>query len=429
MIPTRVSFPTRWRGFSLGAISLAASLALVVHAIAGDGAPAERLPLQPLIEKANPGDTLTLEPGVYAGPIIIDKPLTIDGQNHATIDAGGKGSVVYLDTDGALLKNLHLTNSGTSHNDIDAGVQVRGNFNVIRDNIIDDALFGVDLQQSENNIVRRNHISSKAVDLGMRGDAIRLWYSFNNKVTDNTVTDSRDMVVWYSKDNVIARNSATRGRYSLHFMYSQENLVEDNKFFDNSVGIFLMYSDGVIIRNNYIAQATGATGMGIGFKETSEVTVEGNKVLYCGTGLYLDVSPYQPDTTNKISDNLIAYNGIAITFLNDWTGNVIENNSFKGNLTQVTVQGADTAKRNVWDGNYWDDYEGFDLNKDGIGDTPYEYYGYADRIWMDVPPAQFFKGSPILEVIDFLERLAPFSPPALVLKDAFPIMHVDSNHE
>ncbi len=141
------------------------------------------------------------------------------------------------------------------------------------------------MQQSENNIVRRNHISSKAIDLGMRGDAIRLWYSFNNKVTDNTVTDSRDMVVWYSKDNVIARNSATRGRYSLHFMYSQENLVEDNKFFDNSVGIFLMYSDGVIIRNNYIAQATGATGMGIGFKETSEVTVEGNKVLYCGTGL------------------------------------------------------------------------------------------------------------------------------------------------
>lgn len=429
MIPTRVSFTTRWRGVSLGVISLAVSLALMVHAIAGDGAPADRLPLQPLIEKANPGDTLTLEPGVYAGPVIIDKPLTIDGQNHATIDAGGKGSVVYLDTDGALLKNLRLTNSGTSHNDIDAGVQVRGNFNVIRDNIIDDALFGVDLQQSENNIVRRNHISSKALDLGMRGDAIRLWYSFNNKVTDNTVTDSRDMVVWYSKDNVIARNSATRGRYSLHFMYSQENLVEDNKFFDNSVGIFLMYSDGVIIRNNYIAQATGATGMGIGFKETSEVTVEGNKVLYCGTGLYLDVSPYQPDTTNKISDNLVAYNGIAITFLNDWTGNVFENNSFKGNLTQVAVHGADTAKRNVWDGNYWDDYEGFDLNKDGIGDTPYEYYGYADRIWMDVPPAQFFKGSPILEVIDFLERLAPFSPPELVLKDAVPLMHVDSDHE
>ena len=427
MIPSRVFFTATGAKLLVGVTSLLMAVALAVYAEGDVAESLQRLPLQPLIDKASPGDTITLPPGIYAGPVTIDKPLTIDGQKQATIDAGGKGSVVYLDTDGALLKNLHLTNSGGSHNDIDAGVQVRGNFNVIRDNLIDDALFGIDLQQSENNIVRRNRISSKAVDLGMRGDAIRLWYSFNNKVTDNTVTDSRDMVVWYSKDNVIARNSATRGRYSLHFMYSQENLVEDNRFFNNSVGIFLMYSDSVILRNNYIAQATGATGMGIGFKETSDVIVEGNKVLYCGTGLYLDVSPYQPDTTNRITNNLVAYNGIAIRFLNDWTGNIFEKNSFKGNLTQIAINGASTAKRNTWDGNYWDDYEGFDQDKDGVGDTPYEYYSYADRIWMDVPSAQFFKGSPILEVIDFLERLAPFSPPVMVLKDTKPIMHVDSD--
>ena len=375
---------------------------------------------QALVDAAASGATLSPAPGTYAGPVVIDKPLTIDGGGNVTIDAGGKGSVVILDTDGAQLRNLRLTNSGNSHNDLDSGIQVRGNFNVIKDNVIDDCLFGIDLQQSEDNVVRRNHISSKAVDLGLRGDAIRLWYSFNNRIEDNLITDSRDTVVWYSRDNLIVGNTATRGRYSLHFMYSQHNHVERNRYYDNAVGIFLMYSDGVEVKDNYIAHATGATGMGIGFKESSEVLIAGNQILYCATGIYVDVSPYQPDTTNQFRDNLVAYNGIGILFHNDWTGNVFRHNRFKGNVTQVAVNGATTAKRNLWEGNFWDDYQGFDRDGDGVGDTPYDLYAYADRLWMDVPSAAFFKGSPVLEVLDFLERLAPFSPPTLVLRDRSP---------
>ena len=379
-------------------------------------------PLQPLVDAAAKGSTLTPVPGIYAGPVVIDKPLTIDGRGQVVIDGGGKGTLVLLQTDGATLKGLTLRNSGNSHNDLDSGVQVRGNFNVISDNQIEDCLFGVDLQQSRNNIVRRNHISSKAVDLGIRGDAIRLWYSFDNQVTDNQVRGSRDMVVWYSRDNLIARNDARGGRYSLHFMYAQTNRVEDNHFEDNAVGIFLMYSDGVIVRHNTIIRAQGTTGVGIGFKETSDVTIEGNQILYCATGLYLDVSPYQPDTENRIRDNLVAYNGVGVRWLNDWQGNTFTGNRFKGNINQMVVEGGKGASRNRWEGNQWDDYEGFDRNGDGIGDTPYELYAYADRIWMDVPPAQFFKGTPMLEVIDFLERLAPFSPPQLMARDAAPRM-------
>jgi nitrous oxidase accessory protein len=383
-------------------------------------------PLQPLLDAAQPGAVVQPAPGTYRGPVVLDKPIAIDGRGQVTIDAGGQGSVVLLDTDGATLRGLRLTGSGNSHNAIDAGVQVRGNFNVIKDNRIDDCLFGVDLQQSEHNIVRRNQIASKAVALGVRGDAIRLWYSFHNQVTDNRIRDSRDMVVWYSRDNLIARNDARRGRYSLHFMYSQHNEVLDNHYEDNSVGIFLMYSDGVVVRGNHIAKASGPTGIGIGFKETSDVTIEDNRVLYNAVGLYLDVSPYQPDTTNRIRNNLIAYNGIAVRFLNDWQGNQFSANRFKGNITQVVVEGGDSAKRNQWDGNYWDDYEGFDRDGDGVGDTPYELFGYADRIWMDVPPAQFFKGSPMLEVLDFLERLAPFSEPDLLLRDSRPALAPDA---
>ena len=125
---------------------------------------AAELPLlQDLVDKSEPDSILVPPPGTYAGPVTLDFPLTIDGQGKVTVDAGGKGSVIYVDTDGAVLKNLHLTNSGESHNDIDAGVQVRGNFNVIKDNVIDNCLFGIDLQESKFNIVRRNRISSKAL--------------------------------------------------------------------------------------------------------------------------------------------------------------------------------------------------------------------------------------------------------------------------
>ena len=378
--------------------------------------------LQDLVDKAKPNSTLIPPPGIYAGPVTLDYPLTIDGQGKVTIDAGGKGSVVYLDTDGSVIKNLHLTNSGGSHNDIDSCVQVRGDFNVIKDNIIDNCLFGIDLQQSEHNIVRRNHISSKPVDLGVRGDSVRLWYSFYNKITDNVIRNSRDMVVWYSDNNTIARNDSRYGRYSLHFMYSRYNDVDANHYEHNSVGIFLMYSDSVVVRNNYIAYANGTTGMGVGFKETSGVDIDNNKILYCATGLYIDVSPFQPDMTNQIHNNVVAFTNIGIDFLNDWTGNIFENNSFKGNQTQISVAGGKTANRNVWKGNYWDDYEGFDLNNDGIGDTPYELYGYADRIWMDVPSARFFKGTPVMSVLDFLERLAPFSTPDMLVRDKHPLM-------
>ena len=292
--------------------------------------------MQELVDAVEEGGTLIPPPGIYAGPVVIDKPMTIDGSHKVTIDAGGKGTVVLLDTDGATLKNLHLTNSGESHNDLDSGVQVRGKFNVVKDNLIDNCLFGVDLQQSEHNIVRRNRISSKtSFGLGQRGDSIRMWYSFHNKITDNIITGSRDMVVWYSADNTISRNTASGSRYSLHFMYSRYNKVEENRYFNNAVGIFLMYSDGIELRNNYIAHAAGATGIGIGFKETSDLILEGNQILYCASGLYIDVSPFQPDTTNRFTDNLIAYNGIGIRFLNDWTGNVFKRNQFIGNLTPV----------------------------------------------------------------------------------------------
>jgi parallel beta-helix repeat protein len=200
------AFPSAHRELKMTALRVVLVVFCITAGIGSTGIARASQTLQQMIDATDENGLLSPPPGTYQGPILIDKPITLDGAGKVTVDAGGKGSVIVIKTDGVTLSGLRLINSGESHNDIDAGVQVRGNFNVIRDNVIENSLFGVDLQQSNNNVVRRNRISSKDFKLGQRGDAIRLWYSFNNKITDNDVRDARDTVVWYSADNEIARN-------------------------------------------------------------------------------------------------------------------------------------------------------------------------------------------------------------------------------
>ncbi len=404
------------RGFAL---LVCAFMAMAGASLAGAPLPS----MQKLIDAAKPGAYVQPPPGTYAGPVVIAKPLTLDGGGKVVIDNGGEGTVVTIRGTGVTVQGLRLAHSGDQPNDIDAGVAVYGNGNIIKDNVLNECLFGISLMQSDNNVIRRNTISSQSgLGLGMRGDGIRLWYSKNNRIEDNAISKARDFVVWYSADNIIARNRVSDGRYGLHFMYSRYNLVENNTFARNSTGIFLMYSDSVVVHHNRIIQAQGATGIGIGFKEASNLDILDNEILYNGTGLYLDVSPFQPDTTNRIYRNTIAFNDTGVKFLNDWHGNLFRDNRFISNIRHVAVSTFAGASHNLWEGNYWDDYQGFDRDHDGFGDNPYRSLAYADQLWMDVPDAAFFKGSPSLSFLDFMERLAPFAKPKLMLEDIRPRM-------
>ncbi len=380
-----------------------------------------RLPsFQALVDAAPSGSTLIPAPGVYAGPVLVTKPLVIDGQGKVTIDGGDRGTVFVLQADHAVLRGLHLQGSGASHDSDDACLNVRGSHDVIEGLTIDNCLFGIDLKQANDNVIARNKVRSKPAELGMRGDGIRLWYSMRNRVEANEVTDSRDTVVWYSNDNVFRGNVGRRNRYSMHFMFSHRNEVVDNRFYDSAVGVYLMYTEGTNLRRNVISHAMGSAGMAIGFKESSDSIVEDNELIYCAIGIGSDLSPFQPDTTIRIRRNHIAYNGIAVLLTTALGGTIVTDNTFEGNLTNVAVGARSTTNANVWRGNYWDDYEGFDRNHDGVGDRPYDLYAYADRIWMDFPAARFFAASPALELLDFLERLAPFSSPDRLVRDVAP---------
>lgn len=377
-------------------------------------------PLQELVDAAPAGSVLEIPPGSYAGPVRIAKPLIIDGGNRTTIDGGDKGTVVALEGSGITIRNLAITGSGDSHDSDDACLNVRGHHNTVENLDIQDCLFGIDLKQSNRTVIRGNRIRSKPYALGVRGDGLRLWYSHDNLIERNQMIDTRDTVAWYSHRNVFRGNIGRRSRYSIHFMFANDNIVEGNRFYDNAVGIYFMYMEGGVARNNIISHATGATGMGLGFKEASSILLENNEIIYCAVGIGSDLSPYQPDTTIQFKGNRFAYNGVAVKILGAFGNNEFTGNLFEGNLADLELSGRTEGERNRWSGNYFDTYEGFDIDHDGVGDTPHEDYAYADQLWMDIPEARFFMTSPILELLNFLERLAPFSSPNLQLKDERP---------
>ncbi len=384
----------------------------------------DTLDLQSLIDKALPGDTIKLKSAVYRGRVVIRTgSIVIDGLGHSIIDGGKKGSVIKIRANGVYIRNVIIQNSGGLHDYVDSGVSIADSseYNIVENCRIRECLFGVDIMQSFNNTIIHNEISSLMKrTTALKGDAIRLWYSKKNKVQYNYWHNVRDMVVWYSLENLFQSNKGVGNRYSIHLMYSHNNRIQNNYFTGNSVGVFLMYSEKTIMTGNVIANSKGPSGMCLGMKETSSNQILNNTFIYSAEGIHFDVSPFVPTKKNTIQDNEIAFCNIGMKFHNKQEGNLIRYNYFHNNLISVFSE-VGTANLNTWESNYWDDYAGFDRDDDNIGDNPYVLFSYTEHIWNFDDNARFFYGAPILSVIDFLEKLAPFSKPKLVLIDKKPI--------
>jgi len=378
-------------------------------------------PLQPWIDATPAGGILVPPPGIYRGPVRIDKAMTLDGQGQVTIDNGGHGTILVLEASGAQIRGLRLTGSGDSHDQLDSAMAVVGHGNIIEGNNIEDSLFGISLKQSNHNILRRNRIRSRPVDSADRGDALRLWYSSGNLIEDNDIAQTRDLTISNAPRNVFRRNTIRDSRRGMNFLFSNRSLIEDNVLERNSTGIIIMNSEGAIVRRNRVLHAMDASGAGIALKETAAILIEDNDIIHCAVGVMAD-SPSHPLNRIVLHRNRLAHNVTGINFYGERGGHISLANRFENNLWQVSASDAGNPENDYWIGNAWDDYQGFDRNHDGQGDTPHEIYAYADRIWMDTPAARFFRNSPVLELLDFLERLAPFSHPTLILRDPSPRM-------
>lgn len=384
--------------------------------------PAARLaaqPLQPWLDVAAAGSVLKLPPGVYRGPALIDKPLTVDGGGQAVIDGEGRGTVLTVRADRVTLRGLTLRNSGHSHDALDGGLMAEGRQLLIENNVIEGVLFGISLHRSDDSIVRGNRIRSRDLDLADRGDGLRLWYSSGNRIEGNDIAQIRDITVSNAPRNRFVGNTVRDSRRALNLLFAHRTLVADNLLENNATGVIALNSDGLLIRGNRITHAMDPSGAGVALKETSAALVQNNEIVHCAHGIMAD-SPMHPINRIVFIDNRIAHNITGVYFYGAKGGHIALGNDFRSNLWPVMIIGDGDPMNDVWWGNHWDIYEGFDRDGDGFGDRPHELYAYADRIWMETPAARFFRNSPVLELLDFLERLAPFSAPSLILRDPMP---------
>ena len=377
--------------------------------------------LQPFIDALPAGGTLRPAPGRYAGPVTIARPITLDGGGKVVIEGSGKGTVLTLAASGAVVRGLRLTRSGDSHDGLDAGLLVAGDDNLVEGNVIDDVLFGIHVRQGNRNRILNNRVRGRPAPRGARGDGLRLWNSRHNRIEGNAFRTVRDLTFANSPENRIIGNTLVDGRYGMHFVFSPRAKVENNRLADTDTGIAVLYSPELVLRGNTVAHALEGGGAGMAFKESGGALVEDNEILHCAAGLSAN-APVNAEAVLTVRRNRFAHNVIGMYFYGEQGGHRIESNRFENNLTQVAVSAAGAGEANLWRGNAWSDYQGFDRDHDGIGDTPHEVWLYADRIWLETPKARFFANSPALELLDFLERLAPFASPALILRDPAPRM-------
>ena len=376
-------------------------------------------PLQLYVELTPAGGTLRPEPGHYSGPVRLTRPITIDGQGKVTVDAEGSGSVITVEAKNSTIRGLHLTNSGDSFDQSNAGITLKADNTIIENNTIDNTLFGINILGSNDNIIRNNHISSKKTSLSLRGDGIRMWNSHDNLIENNHFNKIRDIYVTNSIANRFIGNHISNSRIGFELVFSHENELIENVIISNATGMMIIYSNDVLLEKNHISHLRSFSGSAMAFKENYGVKVRENNIFHCSIGLSTN-APLDPENFLLIENNIFSYNNIALYFYGERGGHKIQGNHFKANLLDVQASAPRASLYNHWQGNLWDNYEGFDRNKDNFGDTPYEMYVWSSRLWVDIPMSQFFRASPLFEAMDFVERLSSFSNPVLMLRDEKP---------
>jgi nitrous oxidase accessory protein len=378
--------------------------------------------LQDLAADAAAGTALCLAPGRYPGPIAVAAGVTIWGPPDAVIVRPEGGSVVTL-ADRAALLGVTVDGSGGVFDQEDAAVRIQSVGARVEGVTIVDAVFGILADGAHHITLRGNRIhGSQAPGLGLRGDTIRLWETHDSVVTDNVLTDGRDMVVWYSTGNHIERNVVRGGRYGTHLMYSHHNVISDNQYLGDVVGVFLMYSRNVTLERNVIAWAHGVAGMGIGMKESGNITIRHNAFVQDQSGVYVDTTPLTLGDTLIVDDNLFGSCDTSIRFHASGHDDHFTGNDFIGNAAGIRVDGGGDATDVVWSNNYFDDYAGYDLDGDGHGDVPYQLRSLEGDLVDRRPDLAFFRGTAALGVAEAVTRVVPMYPPRTLLVDPTPRM-------
>ena len=389
-----------------------------------EGRPAGRQTstLQARIDATPAGGTLVVDSGSYEGDLVIDKPLRLIGRGRPRLVGSGTGSVVRVRAPEVLIEGFDI--DGRRGGDLGrdtSGVHVAARNVTVRDCRISDAIFGVYLREADAAVVERCSVRGIAGrEPGEKGSGIHVWNTTGFRILDNTILDVRDgLYVQSSSHGLVKGNRASELRYGLHYMFSDDNVFEDNVFENGAAGAALMYSKRIAFRRNQFLRNRGFASVGLLLKACDDVVAEDNLIADNARGIFIEGS-YR----NLIRRNVIAGSDIAIVLYDSSSGNRFLGNSFVGNLSPLTLVGRRTDT--VFSGNYYSDNHEPDLDGDGIADRAYRLSSVFDHLRGNLIAADLLAQSlaasalgaaeqafPVLRAVPVEDQRALARPPAL----------------
>ena len=367
---------------------------------------------------ATNGDTILVDSGIYNElNLIINKSIVLKGIGLPVLNGERKHEIISVKANDVVVDGFRLIHSGISSLEDLSGIKVYDSKNVvIRNNILEDTFFGIYIQNGMNCIIENNTLKAISIEEQQSGNGIHCWKGDSLRIIGNNISGHRDGIYFeFVKNSVIWRNiSKNNIRYGLHFMFSNDDMYVNNVFRNNGSGVSVMYSNRIKMFSNYFEENWGDAAHGILLKEISDGYMEGNYFTKNTSAIFMEGA-------NRIhmKRNVFENNGWALKIQASCADVVLEYNNFIGNTFDVGTNGS--LVLNQFKNNYWDKYEGYDLNKDKIGDIPYRPVSMYSMIVEKYPPAMILFRSFITTLLDKTEKILPSLTPEN-LKDNSPMM-------
>lgn len=370
------------------------------------------------IERASLGDTIVVKPGIYReGTISINRPLVLLGEGKPVIDGEKKYQVFSVTGKSITISGFRIVNSGTSSIKDLAGVgAIETDSLILRDNDFEDTFFGIHISNSRHTIIVNNRLRAGTHSEYQTGNGIHLWQCTQATILNNRVTGHRDGIYFefvtrsVIEDNVCDKNQ----RYGLHFMFSHDDEYHRNVFRENGAGVAVMYTRNVTMTYNLFERNLGNSVYGLLLKDISDSNVNHNRFIQNTIAVYMEGT-----SRTEFKENIFVLNGWGVRLQASCDGNSFTRNNFKGNTFDFATNG--TLVLNSVNGNYWDKYQGYDLNKDGIGDIAYRPVNLYTMIVERIPTAVLLWRSFLVFLLDRAEKVFPAVTPEN-LKDNYPSM-------
>ena len=364
------------------------------------------------------GDSLLVDAGQYHEKnIVIDKTIYLIGINHPVLDGDNKYEIISIKANGVVVDGFKIMHSGISSIEDYAGIKIYSSRDVvIRNNILEDTFFGIYIQYGTNCTIEKNTLISYSKEEQQSGNGIHCWKGDSMRIIANNISGHRDGIYFeFVTNSIIWRNVAEKNlRYGLHFMFSNNDAYISNVFKNNGAGVAVMFSKGVKMIRNYFEENWGDGAYGLLLKEISDGYIDNNYFVRNTAGIFMEGA-----NRIQLQKNVFESNGWAMKIQASCMDVAVFNNNFKNNTFDVGTNGS--LVLNTFNNNYWDKYEGYDLNKDKLGDVPFRPVSLFAMIIEQNPPAMILFRSLMTSLLDKTEKILPSLTPE-DLKDEHPLM-------